>query len=814
MNYPPGSTARGRVVLFVTIQADGRVSAVEVDESLEPAIDDAATRAVQKWKFSPARRDGKPVAARVRVAVPIEPPHPVTSAPPAAGPSGTDARAPSVPPGPEGTAHPGRNPAQTSPPADDVHMQVTVHGERPLRTEKRSVSDFFIHREVLGAAPHAEGVDALRASPGLTLFRTEGLAVAPSYSLRGFDAEHGQDIEFIVGGLPINLPSHIHGQGYADLGFLIGEIVDQLSVSEGVSDPEQGDFAVAGSIAVGLGVDEDRRGLQLQGSYGSFDTLREQVIWAPKEADRESVGAAQYTTTDGFGENRSGKTASGIVQHRFGDGAVRYRAVGFVHAARANSAGVLRQDDIDSGRVCFHCVYPFATARAQNGSSQRAMAGFFADYRGPKHANGSIGVWVGHDDFRLQENFTGFLEASRTLPGVAGRGDLIEQRNGTSSLGLTGRYRTEAFEPASWAHGTLEVGLDGRTDTIDQGQNLLDGAVRNQTWDRRVDADIRGVDIGLWGDLDFQLGTMVHARLGARTAVLSYQVDDRLGNFAPLTRPQDQFLPGFRRSAIGATVGPRASVEVQSLDWFGVLASYGEGYRSPQARTLADGESAPFAKVRSGDAGVRLRFGSPLDVTLAGYATHLSDDVAFDASEGRLERVGPTRRLGAVGYALSRPVDWFVGALSVTYVDAVLLEAPPPTAEEPDPPFVDGQSLPFVPPWVIRLDSVVETELGDATGAHALVGRVGAGFSFLAGRPLPFDQRGEAVYLLDASAGLGWGPVDLNLSAFNLLDLNYAAREYFFVSDWSPDEPVSRVPARHIAAGAPFSLLATVGVNL
>src|SRR5690606_15646239 len=100
--------------------------------------------------------------------------------------------------------------------------------------------------------------------------------------------------------------------------------------------------------------------------YGSFDTQRHQVIWAPKEAERESVGAAQVTSTDGFGENRAGDSASGVVQHRFGKGDVRYRAIGFVHGARAQSAGVVRKDDIDSGLVCFHCTYDAPTARAQN----------------------------------------------------------------------------------------------------------------------------------------------------------------------------------------------------------------------------------------------------------------------------------------------------------------------------------------------------------------------------------------------------------------------------------------------------------------
>ncbi len=804
---PADVEREGRVILVVVVGADGRAEDVTVEKGLSPTIDAAAKAAVENWIFAPATRDGVPLAARIQVAVAIRKPQPKAAAPAEATRPHTPQ--PELPPALQKGEHPEHDHAHEG----DVHMQITVHGERPLRTEQRTASDYFVHREVLSAAPHQEGAEMLRTAPGLTAFRSEGLAQAHSYSLRGFDAEHGQDIEFSVGGLPINLPSHIHGQGYSDLSFLIGPVVDALSVKEGVSDPRQGDFAVAGSVQVALGVDEEHRGLQLRSGYGSFDTQRHQIIWAPKEAERESVGAAQVTSTDGFGQSRAGDSASGVVQHRFGKGDVRYRAIGFVHGARGQSAGVVRKDDIDSGLVCFHCTYPDATARAQNALSQRIMAGFFADYRGPAHANGTFGFYLGRDHYRSQQNFTGYQERSQTLPGVSGRGDLIEQMNDTTTFGLLGRYRTEAFEPAEGIHGTVEVGVDGRFDAIDQSQSLLDATVRNQTWDHRVDARIHGATVGLFGDLDFQFGERVHARVGARAAVLSYDVNDRLGNFAPQSRPQDQSLPGFRRSAMGATVGPRSSLEVKIFEWMKAVASYGEGYRSPQARTLQDGERAPFAKVRSGDTGLRFHFGSPLSMSVAGYYTHLSDDVIFEASEGRLERIGPTRRAGVVGYAQTRPTEWLLSAVSVTYVNTAVLSPPPATAEEPDPPFEKGAPLPFVPPLIVRLDTSAKRTLLDI-GRHPLLARVGLGATYLAPRPLPYNQSAKPVVLLDASTGLGWGPLDLDVSAFNLLDLDYAAREFYFVSNWQTDNAPSRLPGRHIAAGSPFALMATLGVSL
>jgi len=800
----------GTSVLLVTVAPDGLVSAVEVAESAGEAFDQAALAAARQWTFRPASRGGEPVSVRIRV--PFRFALPVIETLPAVVPAPSPAVAPAAPPAvPAQPAVPLAIAEQASQSREEP-MDVTVRGERRLRTEDRTASDFTVERAVLEAAPRQEGAEVLRTVPGLYIARPEGMAVGHRYMLRGFDADHGQDLELRVGGLPINIPSHIHGQGYADLGFLIAEAVDEVRASEGVYDPRQGDFAVAGTINARLGV--ERRGWQLKSSYGSFGTSRQLILWAPPGQDRGTFGAVQYSHSDGFGQNRQGQMASAIVQSVFGSGAWRYRALGVFYGARADSAGVVRTDDVEAGRIGFYDVYPYPTARGQNALAGRILTGLFAEYRGSAGDNAELGVWVGLDNFRLQQNFTGFIQRSQTLANVAGRGDLIEQQNRTRSIGISGRYRTAPYRPWSWARGTAELGLAGRVDEIDQAQNLLDAAVRSQTWDRRVDASILAADLGFWGDLDWAFTQYLRLRLGMRADVLSYDVNDRLGNFAPLTRPQDTYIVGFRRSAFGVAWGPRTSVEVKPLAWFSVRAAYGEGYRSPQARTLEDGEDAPFSKVRSADLGVRFAWDARYQITLSGYYTHLSDDVAFSAEEGRLERIGETRRLGAVVHAQARPLDWLIGALSVTFVDAQLLEPPPATAAEPQPAFQAGQNLPFVPPVVVRLDLGARPTLRKNFGPWDLMGRAGAGFSYLSPRPLPFGEFAQPVALLDASTGLGWGPFELSLEVFNLLNNRYAASELNFPSTWEPDGARKRTPVRHTAAGAPRAWLATLGMTL
>jgi outer membrane receptor protein involved in Fe transport len=398
------------------------------------------------------------------------------------------------------------------------------------------------------------------------------------------------------------------------------------------------------------------------------------------------------------------------------------------------------------------------------------------------------------------------------LANVAGRGDLIEQRNQTDTLGLTARYRTAAKELGP-VHAHLSVGASARLDNIEQQQNLLDAGVNSQTWDRRVDATIDAVDVGTWLDADLHWHDWVKVRLGYRADLVGYEVEDRLGNRAPATRDVDSYIVGFRRSAMGIAHGPRVSADVEPLKWLTFHASYGEGYRSPQARTLADGEPTPFSKVRSADVGTRVQLLGGTQLTVSAYHTHLSDDVAFDASEGRLERVGASVRRGGVAYLETRPMAGVVGAFSVTYVDAELLEPPPATAQEPNPPFKPGQNLPFVPPLVARADIGVEREITQAFN-QSVSGRIGLGASALSSRPLPYGYFGQPFALVDASGGLGFGPANLTLSVYNVLDAQYPASEYSFVSTWDPGAPASRVPVRHVVAGAPRTVMLSLEIDL
>jgi TonB family protein len=802
--YPPSALAEQKhadVVLAVTVDADGHVSKIDVLESGGPALDEAAIVAARQWIFDPARQDGRAVASRIRVpfhfAPPAPPPEILTP------PRPEEAELP-----PSMAVHAAPRP-RAAPPSKVDPSTVTVHGV-PSQPS-RGASDFRVETATLTAAPHRSAADLLSTAPGFYISHPEGEAVAQRVFLRGFDADHGQDVEFKVSGIPMNQPSHIHGQGYADLHLVIPEAVRSLRVIEGVYDPHQGDFAVAGSVDFDLGVAERRSLAKL--SYGSFETKRVLALWAPKGQADETFGAATFRTTNGFGNGTRGATSGGFLgQYRLElsqAASLLFHVGGY--GARANIAGVLRRDDIDAGRIGFYDAYSDPSARSQSAGTSRSQVGLTFVHAGADGERLTAGLWTYLASYRSRLNFTGYTERSRIEPTWVGRGDLVEQSNDDFAIGGALAYRSPRYTLSSWLGGHYELGGDVRTHDIDQAQNLL-RAPQNETWDLRDNAVLRVSDVGLYLDGQLSAGKHVRLRGGVRTDLLFFDVDDKLGNFIPAAAPKSH-IAGFRRTAAGIAFGPRATLEVDPATWLRVSASYGEGYRSPQARQLEEGEQAPFAKVRSYDVGATARDRERVAFTFAAYQTRLSYDLAFDPREGRLERIGPTTRRGLVGYLVSNPARFLHAGLSATWVHATLDSPPVATPEDPNPPYASGQSLPYVSPLVVRADLGVKGTLG-RLGGHDLMWRLGYGTTFLSSRPLPYGLSSPAIFVVDALAALRRDWLEVSIDATNLIGVQYADTEYAFVSNWQTTPVPSRVPARHIAAGAPRALFANVTVFL
>src|SRR5207253_3224936 len=102
----------------------------------------------------------------------------------------------------------------------------------------------------VNAVPFSRVGEALEIVPGLIVTQHSGEGKANQYFLRGFNLDHGTDLAISVDGMPVNMPTHGHGQGYADINFMIPELIQSVNVRKGPYFADVGDFGSAGSVAI------------------------------------------------------------------------------------------------------------------------------------------------------------------------------------------------------------------------------------------------------------------------------------------------------------------------------------------------------------------------------------------------------------------------------------------------------------------------------------------------------------------------------------------------------------------------------------
>ena len=653
--------------------------------------------------------------------------------------------------------------------------QVAVHAKPP----PRSASDWEVDAETVRAAPHQSGADVLNLVPGLFV-TDQGLpGRAPHLSLRGFEGTSGQDAEIFVGNIPLNQVSHIRAPGYADMRLVMPEVIKSVRVQNGAYDPRQGDFAVAGSLHMDLGL--ERPGFWAKSGIGSFGGKRVFLAAAPEVKHMEdSFVAFETDSTDGPGGNRGGERSSFIGQIGGGEETMKFHATLAIGSGRFDFPGYLPQRDIERG------AYPYGT----NGSlgrdrTSQTLAGVDLTFEG---GNGTIGLGAfgGKVKTSFHENLTGYaLDAAAGLPPMSS--DDSEQVNDASLAGLTMFYR-RGVEIVS-RRDAVELGVLARTDTIDQTDTRLtpDGK-KNGVF---TDATINSTNIASYVDASLYPFARTVIRGGTRLDSLSYNITDRTNN------------SGLERTAQGFHLGNKAVVDYAVGGGVHLLASYGEGFRSPQVRELAEGERVPFATVRGGEVGARWKSGRLLQTSFVVFGNWLSHDRVFDAFARQNIEAPPSRRTGAAS-ALTLRSGPFGSSFSATYTRAEFIGS--------DARFQDGQLVPYAPAFVARNDAFIVGSLGRFHDRHVM-GRLGLGFEGVAGRPLPDGSNAKDVVYADAVAAIGWKSLELAVNGTNLLGLRYYDAQYVYASNFERSTTLGPATS-HVLVAPPPTVFVTLQIHL
>ena len=820
--YPPSALPTREhtdVVLALTVDVDGHVSKVDVLESGGKGLDEAAVVAARQWLFVPAKRDGKPVASRIKVpfhfAPPAPPPDLVSTQTP-----GTLPAQPSVAQASPAVAAVTAAPPAGSPPGAPVAAaplapeieQVDVHGH--LEDRPHGASDYQFVLDHQKAVPRANASHALELAPGFLLTNEGGSGHAEQVFLRGFDAHEGQDLEFTVDGVPINDSGNYHGNGYADTHFIIPELIHSVRVLEGPYAPQQGNFAVAGSADYHLGLDQ--RGLTSEYTAGNFGTQRLLMLWGPSDAPAGTFAGAEYYTTDGFGANRQAKrgTAVGQWETPIGNGTLRINATAYF--TEYNNAGVVRDDDYALGRVGF-----YGTEDPNQTGNTASRASVSATYEKRfKAFDTSQQFYVVDRTMRLRENWTGFLldVQTPTQEPHDQRGDLIDFHFDEVSVGARGMAR--------W-HGDLfglrqevEAGYFGRADQTGSTQDRI-AAGSNQAYLRDADYVSTLGDVGVYLDSNVHILPWLGFRGGVRADMFLFDVlnncaiksVDSPSNATAAAQIDQSCLsqlehgayvePAQRSATADGAIMPRGTLVVGPFEHFELTASAGNGVRTVDPSYVAQGLSAPFVSAQSRDLGVSYTGGLGATTGLTAksvfFQTHVDQDLIFDPTAGRNTLANGSTRTGWAG-SVRLLGSFFDLAANATLVKAAFDDT--------------GLLVPYVPDLVLRGDAVLFHDLPWKLASLPVRATLAYGTSYVGRRPLPYGDTSDIIYLSDLSLGFAWSIFNVRLASQNLFDVRYRLGEYNYASNFKTAPEPTLVPERSFTAGAPRTVFLSVAATL
>ncbi|MBR0945819.1 MULTISPECIES: TonB-dependent receptor [Bradyrhizobium] len=208
-------------------------------------------------------------------------------------------------------------------------------------------SEITVSGEELNARPFARPGEVLEAVPGLIVTQHSGEGKANQYFLRGYNLDHGTDLAIYVDDVPVNMRTHAHGQGYADLNWLIPETISAMDVRKGPYFADESDFASVGSVRIGL-IDRTRGLAQI--TAGSFGYRRLLGMDSAKVGDGSLLVAGDIGTYNGPWDNPDNvRKLNGLVRYSRGTATDGLTITGMAYANKWNSTDQVPQRAITGG---------------------------------------------------------------------------------------------------------------------------------------------------------------------------------------------------------------------------------------------------------------------------------------------------------------------------------------------------------------------------------------------------------------------------------------------------------------------------------
>jgi TonB family protein len=741
----------GNVGLELAIDATGQVAEVRVTTPAGHGFDESAASAARAFVFEPARRDGVPVASTVQFTYEFHLPPPPPSAPALANPP-----PPPLPHAPEAV--------QTG-----SNQSTLVMASKPMS----AASSFAVQDRDFQLRPIGSVQDILRVTPGLVLVQHSGGGKANQYFMRGFDADHGTDLALSIDGIPINMVSHAHGQGFADTNFIIPEVVERVEITKGPYFAHQGDFATAGAVNMVSRDDFEHSsagaGFTATPGHGSagyravgiasphLDGKVGKVGWKatfaaelgrqngpfdnPDRWDRYKLFNKLTLASDATSTLSIGEMSYAGNWH--GSGQIPARAVEQGLVGRFGSI-----DPDEGGNTARHQIFMSYRLRPTETSELRVLA-YAGTYR-----------------FNLFSNFTLYLNDPEN-------GDEIEQIDRRTFYGARFSYRvTHQVGPITF---DTTIGGDGRNDDIHE--ELWHTAQRRQLLARRSN-DVHESFVGTYFNEEITPARFVRLDVGGRADLLSFAVDNLLAG-GDAAAPMSGVDGAHQLSPKGSLVVTPLATERASLDLY---ANYGHGFHSNDVRGVFTTPSVtPLTRAVGEELGARARLFGKLDLAAAFWQLDLDSETVWGGDDGTTGVSGATTRRGVELEGRYEVTPWLAADLDLTFTHSQFS-----TDRE------NGGGLALAPK---------QTWAGGLSARHDLgpgVARAGLRFYGIGDRPATDDGMLTAPGFtqLDLHIGYRHRRFDLAFDVENLLNGSFRSAQFSTVSRLPNEPPVGApVPA-------------------
>lgn len=610
--------------------------------------------------------------------------------------------------------------------------------------------------------------DLMRMVPGLFIAQHAGGGKAEQIFLRGFDVDHGTDVAVSVDGMPVNMVSHAHGQGYADLHFVIPELVGSMNFSKGPYDAKTGDLNTAGAVRFFTRNYLPRSFVKLEG--GMFGLNRAVAgINLLDNGDsstrrQNAYVAAEYTYTNGFFDSPQNFRRINILgKYNMSINRNTDLSLSLSHFTSGwNASGQIPERAVNDGTIGrFGSIDP-----TEGGNTSRQNLNVILTKTLDNGAVFRNQLFLNHYQFNLYSNFTFLLEDSVN-------GDGIQQYEDRNILGYNGSY--------SITHNLGEVEV---TSVI--GANLRDDQINNiglaRTTRRKFIYDIKKgqvfeTNMAGYVEETFKFSPKLTATLGGRVDVFRFLYNSALTDT-------------LGKSVVKAIASPKLNLYYNITPKVQVYTSVGTGFHSFDARSataVSGGNALPRAT--GADLGLNFKVSEKLFVNTAAWILDLQNEFVYVGDAGIVEPSGKSRRMG-VDFSGRYQINRFL------YADFDMTLSNPKLITEPE----GAQNVPLAP----RITSIGGISFRK-DGFSASIR-----YRYMGDRPANEDNSivAHGYTIADAVINYQVGNYTFSASGENLFNVNWKEAQFATESRLRNEtEPVEEI---HYTPGTPVFVKAGV----